>query len=136
MPFQDEKSVLEFLFSLSVSTEDIPIPWFRKTFNNEKTYQTMAFKNWAKIDFQKNSSYTSDFKFSFSLSHGPLTSYFFVGVHTCMCATHMSQSSYLSASTVPAAHSLVKTLESVEKFYSLVRFLAEGHPRDIHMLPA
>lgn len=51
---------------------------------------TMAFKNWAKIDFQKNSSYTSDFKFSFSLSHGPLTSYVFFGTHTCMCAARMS----------------------------------------------
>lgn len=96
----------------------------------------MAFKNWAKIDFQKNSSYTSDFKFSFSLSHAPLTSYFFAGAHICVCATHTPSSSYLSASTAPVAHRLVKTLDSVETFYSSVRFLAGGHPRDIHMLPA
>lgn len=72
--FQDEKSVLEFLFNSTVRTENIAVPYFGKIFNKDNIYHTMAFENWTKIDFQENSNYTLDIKFSLGLSHTLLTS--------------------------------------------------------------
>lgn len=89
--FQDEKSVLGFLLNFSARTENISIAYFIKIFNNDKVYQTMAFKNWTKIDFQKYSNYISAVKFF--LSH-TLCCHVSLCGHPHTCVVHLSLSLY------------------------------------------
>lgn len=110
LPFQEEKSELGFLFNFSVRTKDISIAYFIKTFNNDKVYHTMAFKNWTKIF--RNSQSISQLLNSLSHTLSPLS----YNGYPHMYAVRISLSLSLFTFMTRMSHSLFKTLKSTEIF--------------------